>query len=132
MPAEFVQPRPLRDGGKFLAMGALPYLTRTIEVQPTGTADLDIFVEYRELFTADGAGKVPKAHGLSGSGLWLVNPRQDGVWTPDLAKLVAIQHSAFGDPPEYLRGTLIREWLKMLQEDIPELASAIEPVLAAR
>jgi len=71
--------------------------------------------------------QVPKAVGLSGGGIWKVNPRADGIWSPDAAQLVAIQYS-WSEVDRWLRGTLIREWLQMLRADLPELATVIDPV----
>lgn len=72
---------------------------------------------------------MPEAPGLSGSGLWTVKPKKDAIWSPDHAQLVAVQRS-WSENKRYLRGTLVREWLKMLREDIPSLASKIDPILA--
>lgn len=117
-------------GGKpLLGVGALPYLTRAIPVPSgQGTAEHDLFVEYLSTMeTAGGTVPMPRAPGLSGSGLWRVNPNPSGIWSPDSARLVAVQQSWM--PDQYLRGTRIGDWLKMVREDIPELASEIDPVL---
>jgi hypothetical protein len=104
-------------------------MTRTVAT-PAGQENggPSLYVEYpREMMTAEGVKQLPRAPGLSGSGLWTVNPRVGGIWTPDMAKLVAIQRS--WTEWEWLRGTLIREWLTMIREDLPELAGEIDPVL---
>jgi hypothetical protein len=115
-------------GLPFHRIGALPYLTRTVDVKDGRAPERSLFVEYKgEMKTAEGTKPLPNAHGLSGSGLWVVNPQRAAIWTPDLAQFAAIQHAwARG---EHLSGTLVREWLQMLREDIPDVSSAIDPLL---
>jgi hypothetical protein len=118
----------LKDGRLRFGVRALPFLTRVIPVRDRGTEEHDLYIEYmREMQTTDGPKPMPRAPGLSGSGIWRVNPRANGFWSPESAQLVAVQHS--WREYEYLRGTLIRDWLTMLREDIPALASEIDPVL---
>ena len=117
------------EGKPFLGIGALPYLTRAIPAPPgQGSPEHDVCVEYlSEMETAEGTVPMPPAPGLSGSGLWRVNPSGSSIWSPDSARLVAVQQSWM--PDQYLRGTRIGDWLKMVREDIPELASEIDLVL---
>jgi hypothetical protein len=89
----------------------------------------DIFVQYpKEAYTEAGMKALPAAPGLSGSGMWLLNDEQRGLWTPDHAQLIGIETGWLEF--EYLRGNPIREWLQMVREDIPELAPEIDPLLA--
>ena len=126
-PAQFTRVSQ-RKGQPRLGVLALPFLTRAIPLQGSGTVGHDLYVEYlREMLTADGPKPMPAAPGLSGSGLWRVNPNAHGIWSPDSAQLVGVQHS--WREHEYLRGTLMRHWLTMVREDIPELSSAIDRVL---
>jgi len=112
-----------------LALSPLPYSGLTISKPEGDPTTTDIFVEYpKAAYTEHGLKELPVAEGLSGSGLWLLNDEQPGLWTPEHAQLVGIQNawSKF----KYLRGNRIRDWLKMVREDIPELASEIDPFLA--
>jgi hypothetical protein len=116
------------DGQLRFGVRALPFLTRAIPLRDPGTEKHDLYIEYmREMMTTDGPKDMPRAPGLSGSGIWTVNPTAKGVWSPESARLVAVQHS--WREYEYLRGTLIRDWLTMLREDIPALASEIDALL---
>jgi hypothetical protein len=118
----------LVNGSEFVGVGALPYLTRTLGVQRGGSPERDLYLEYKtEMHTADGVKPLPPAFGLSGCGLWILNTRGGGVWTPDQAEFAAVQHSWVRE--EWLRGSLARHWLQMLREDIPALRPAIAAVL---
>jgi hypothetical protein len=105
---------------------ALPFLTEVIEQQSSGRAEHDLYIGYpREMMTEEGPRPLPKAPGLSGSGVWSLGPPMNEIWSPDSARLVALQRSWL--EYEYLRCTLIRDWLTMVREDIPELAPEIDP-----
>jgi hypothetical protein len=132
MPWDYTRPPAREPSGVFFGANPLAYLTRTIEVQSTGTVERDLYADYRtHMNTEAGVRPLPNPSGLSGSGLWTVTPRPDGIWGPDQAKLVAIDicRNVEGDPQEYIRGSLIGEWLRLLRDDIPELAEHIDPVL---
>jgi hypothetical protein len=117
------------DGRPRFGVRALPFMTRVILPKGPG-AEHDVYLEYtREMMTTEGPKPMPKALGLSGSGIWRVNPTANGVWSPESAQLVAVQQSWL--EYEYLRGTLIRDWLMMLREDIPALAAEIDTVLGS-
>jgi hypothetical protein len=117
------------SGRPFVGLIALPYMTRALSMRGGGSPEHDLYAEYpNEMMTEGGVLPLPDAPGLSGSGLWRVNPMPGGVWTPDRAKLVAVQHS-WSQNGGYLRGTLMRHWLQMLREDVPELAGEIDPTL---
>jgi hypothetical protein len=72
--------------------------------------------------------RAPDAPGLSGGAIWSVNSKAGALWSPDAAKVVAAQHS-WARNARWLRGTLIRHWLQMVAEDLPELAAHIDPIL---
>lgn len=126
-PSEDVKPDKLQ-GETLLAMTPLTYLARVIE-PPAGHVTGDMFLEYPPAANVPGGTKrLPKAPGLSGSGMWTINDATDSFWSPDHARLVGIEHCWMKD--EYLRGNPMREWLQMVREDIPELAPEIDPFLA--
>ena len=113
-------------GAPYLGLKALPFLTDTIAT-PAGCSPRDLYVGYpTQMHTAEGMKPLPRAPGLSGSGMWVVNPRKEGVWTPDLAQITAVQQSWYEF--EWLRGTPMREWLQLVRDDIPELAPEIVTV----
>jgi hypothetical protein len=127
-PGELTSEREIQ-GRPYVGLQALPYLTRALRLQGSGVAEHDLYVEYlSEMQSEEGTKPMPSAEGLSGSGLWRVNPNPGGIWSPDRAQLVAVQRTC--SPGKYLRGTLMRDWLGMLREDLPELAPEIDPVLS--
>jgi hypothetical protein len=127
-PAKYVkyEPHGPVNGEPFVGLMAFPFLTRTVERPDSEPADSqNVYLEYPEsMFTAEGVRPTPDPEGLSGSGMWLVNPKTNGLWTPDAAKLVAVQECA--PKRRWLRGTPIRAWLQMVREDIPDLAFEID------
>lgn len=126
-PAEYLNPNCTFQGKPLLGLSALPFLTATIPT-PEGCQPEDLYVHYpNAMNTAEGAKALPVAEGLSGCGIWVVNPREGGVWTPDRAQLAAVEGSWFEF--EWLRGTPMREWLRLVRDDIPELAAEIDPLL---
>ncbi len=74
--------------------------------------------------------ELPPAHGLSGAGVWCVHVHHEGVWTPEAAKLTAIQNAWHRDFI-WLRTTRIQAWLNMIAEDIPEIASVVRSIAGA-
>jgi hypothetical protein len=126
-PAASVKKDQFQDQPRF-DLSPLPYSGLTI-AKPEGVPPTtDIFIEYpKAAYTEHGLKDLPVAQGLSGSGLWLLNNEQPGLWTPEHAQLVGIQNawSEF----KYLRGDRIQDWLEMVREDIPDLASEIDPIL---
>ena len=126
VPGEYVR---REDDPMTLHMGAFPYLANVIPTPAKRQGD-DIYVAFESVMkTADGFRKTPDAKGLSGSGIWVVRPEYAGVWTPDVAKLVAIEHMR-PRSGEWLQCNSIRRWLTMMREDFPDLGSEIDPVLA--
>jgi hypothetical protein len=108
----------------------LPYMAAVLSPQSPEEAARDVLMYYpSEMSSAEGRKSAPDPHGLSGCGLWMVNAEEGGVWTPDRAQLVGIQISA--RPQEWLRGNLMREWLRLVRDDIPDLRAEIDPVLEA-
>jgi hypothetical protein len=127
-PADYVKHGKI-DEQPMLGFTPLPYSGLTIATPAKAAPTTDIFMEYpRKAYTEEGLRELPKAPGLSGSGLWLLNDEQGGLWTPEHAQLIGIETCWLEF--EYLRGNPIREWLQMVREDLPELASEIDPVLA--
>jgi hypothetical protein len=118
------------EGQPMLGFVPLPYSGQVLPA-PLDQPDTDIFFEYpTEANTEEGRKPLPHAEGLSGCGIWLVNDEDGGVWAPDRAQLVGVEHGWL--EYEYLRGNPIRVWLEMVREDIPELASEIDPMLATK
>lgn len=60
-----------------------------------------------------------EAQGFSGGGVWLSHVNDRGVWSPESARLVAIQTSWM--PWRWLRCTQIQLWLGMVAEDHEDL-----------
>jgi len=127
-PADYVKHGKIEEQ-PMLGFTPLPYSGLTMAPPANAAPTTDIFMEYpREAYTEEGRRELPKAPGLSGSGLWLLNDERPGFWTPEHAQLIGIETGWLEF--EYLRGSPIRAWLQMVREDIPELAHEIDPVLA--
>ena len=75
---------------------------------------------------------MPEAPGLSGGGVWTLNSTAPN-WQPENIQFVGIEYSqkTSGTPYRLLRAYKAQEWLRMVAEDLPELAPLIEPVIAA-
>jgi hypothetical protein len=60
---------------------------------------------------------------MSGGGIWAFPlPRPNQLWTPQLRLIAVIRASRYG---EWIRGTRIHRWLKMIADEIPALAVEI-------
>jgi len=104
----------------------LPYLSGT---KRSEDPEHQMWVHYaRVMHSMEGQKDAPDPAGFSGCGLWFVNPKQNGLWTPERAQLAAIEHGWLPES-ECLTGTLMRHWVQMIREDIPELAHFIDPFL---
>ncbi len=114
----------------------LNYLLRSVrEIDPRRYPNhsRDVFLEYLKDINEDAPDgfvkQAPDAQGLSGCGIWKVNPRLDtAIGSPDSAQLAGVFHTWY-DVDQLLQGTLITEWLQMLRADLPELAANIDPLL---
>lgn len=114
------------DAPPAVGLAPLPYLTKTVE---SDNPMLSLCVEYPlEMMTAEGIKPTPDPKGISGGGIWLVNAGTDGIWSPDQAQLAAVERS-WSKKGRFLRGNLMGEWLRMVREDIPDLATFIDPYL---
>ncbi len=65
----------------------------------------------------------PRLQGMSGSGIWLLESKDDVIWRPN-AKLIGIQYSVH-QPNKWMRGSLIHTWLRLVAEQYPELSEQI-------
>jgi hypothetical protein len=74
----------------------------------------------------------PEPKGMSGGGVWASNLSY-APWRADVVQLVGIEYAVERHAPagRYLKAFQMQVWLKMLREDIPELAHQIDPILAA-
>jgi hypothetical protein len=64
------------------------------------------------------------APGLSGGGIWDQGLAPGEVWTPGSARLIAIQCS-WHPTKRYVRGTLLRHWVRLISRDYPDLRDLI-------
>lgn len=114
------------NGVPAVGLSPLPYLAKTVR---SDDPEHQLCIYYpTEVFTLEYKKAAPDPRGVSGCGLWLLNPTVDGIWTPDRAQLAGIEHGWL-EESGCLTGTLMRHWLQMVREDIPELAQVIDPVL---
>jgi hypothetical protein len=65
----------------------------------------------------------PAAYGVSGGSIWVLFQDDEPIWRPECARMVAIEQSWMRG--EWLRGTQVQHWLRMVAEDIPELRDVI-------
>lgn len=130
VPCEYLDPIETTDGKLSIMLQAFPFTTHTIP-PPSARPMRDLYLDYQDvMFSPDGMRDAPHPHGLSGSGLWVLNEGPDRLWTPDHARLVGIEN-AWCKADRYLRGNPIRDWLELLRSDLPEVASEIDAVLTA-
>jgi hypothetical protein len=97
-----------------------------------GTLAHDLFVYYSldGNRSTDGVpAMAPHPHGLSGCAIWALDANREGLWTPQNAKLIGIEHSWL-KKENWIRGTQIQHWLELVRDDIPTLRTAIDPVVA--
>jgi hypothetical protein len=129
------EPAELEHNGKSLRRhAAVPYGTRTLgaDVLDSRFRDaVDTYIEYPGVPATDvphGWRTVaPRAHGASGGGIWICEKPGTSLWSPDESKLVAIVRSTLDG--EWVRGTQIQHWLRMVAEDVPELHVETEAFL---
>jgi hypothetical protein len=72
---------------------------------------------------------LPPAHGLSGGGVWTL-PRPVPGGAPKPSRLVGLVR-AWHRGDRRLDGIPIRRWLRLLRQDLPDLAPHLDPVLEA-
>jgi hypothetical protein len=100
------------------------------DAEPTPDTAIDVFTHYSRaaplypIIKMD-IDRSPDPRGMSGGGQWQCVPTVANVWTPENARLFAIQ-SSWNEKRGYLRGTQIRHWLDLLCQEHPELIQAIE------
>ena len=68
---------------------------------------------------------LPDALGLSGAGMWNMDINRPGLWAPECASLIGIQRTA-STTDEWLRGTPVAYWLRLVRRDHPDLAEVID------
>ena len=77
---------------------------------------------------------LPDAPGMSGGGIWALNLNRlaGDAWRPQHAQLIGIETGWIRRdvPRRHLRGYQMHTWLQMVRDDIPELASVIDPYLS--
>jgi len=117
-------------GSKRIDVQPLCFGTGTIDgstVSTTYASDEDLYLgfPYDELSGSDGKPITDpiEAPGLSGGGIWALDINRKGIWTPESARLIGIQHSWLRW--QWVRGTQIQHWLALVARDLPELAAAI-------
>jgi len=105
------------------------YVGPKIDAKPS---DVDLAFYYPET----GQGKngqvvTPHPRGISGGPIWHFDVSEpDGIWRPEL-KLVGIFRSYY-EPRREGYGVKIHHWLKLLNDDFPELRKEIEPLLKSQ
>jgi hypothetical protein len=73
--------------------------------------------------------RAPDAPGMSGGSIWLLGQLEGAVWDPSMARMVAIDQSWLRG--EWLRGTKVQHWLRMLIDDVAEVRAAVLSVFPA-
>jgi hypothetical protein len=117
-----------RFAENILGVEPLGYVTRAIDVSAVQHSKVKLDPHYDVCLEYPRGGNViighpdralPKAPGISGGGVWVIDMQSPTIWSPDGARLIAIEHE--WREYEYLRGTLIRHWVELVGSELPEL-----------
>jgi hypothetical protein len=114
-----------------LGVQPICFATHTLDAQeqPVGSdSDRDLFLAYPDegLFGPDGPMAGIRAPGLSGGGIWTVEANTAGLWSPEHAKLIGIEHSWL--PWKWVKGSQVQHFLRLMCRTVPELATVIRAV----
>lgn len=81
--------------------------------------EVDLLLNYTRNFATDRLGDPMRQvapFGMSGGGIWSVPKSKDGIWSPENARLVAVQSTVEADQWRYLRCTRIKPWIQLLSD----------------
>jgi hypothetical protein len=101
----------------------------------TGAARIDdnrIVLDYhRNGLGPNGPGLVEEPQGMSGGPIWHVPTEhaQDQIWNPGRIRLIGITTTYVRGRNE-LHGVAMFEWLRLLRNDLPDLAATLDALLA--
>lgn len=109
-----------------------PLCFQTVTIEPDAIPDAgdktsEIFIKYPETGIEGEEGQtieLPEPYGISGGGIWVLNAKTKGPWSPDKAELIGIEHS-WSESHRYLRGTQVQYGLDLIASRIPDLAPLI-------
>lgn len=94
-----------------------------------GDPNVDVFLEYPEGDAKDmltgKAMPLPHPGGMSGGGIWDQGFFKGEMWSPDAARLFAIQAGWYARS-RFVRGIQIIHWLRLIHRDYPDLRSLLE------
>ncbi len=100
--------------------------------EPEADKDSDLFLYYSAEFGFNSRGEPTPAlnpGGLSGGAIWRVPVSIDGKWSPNAAKLIAIQRSVEGREWKWLRATQIQHCLCLVWHKWPDTRDDIRRAL---
>lgn len=97
---------------------------------------VDLFIPYdvtEDMIVDRGHGtRLPNPRGASGGGIWQgIGPINDGLWHAEKIKLIAIQ-SNWDEERKYIRGVQIKHWLRLVEEDYPDLRKELGKVQGSK
>lgn len=110
----------------------LPLVLYMTGISPHGNSGDDIVLDYqRQGIGPNGFGTMSEPHGMSGGGIWLIpsSTENPSVWSPTNIRPIGITTRYFRSQNE-VRGVRMQHWLQMLMDDLPELRSALKPLLS--
>jgi hypothetical protein len=108
--------RTLVVGHFSLGLVSLPPQSWPTNSQLAISPDVDLLLNYTENLAIDGRGAPMRQidpRGLSGGGIWSVPSLTESIWSPDSARLIAIQSSVESGRWRYLRATRIGYWIQL-------------------
>lgn len=129
-PAELVQQVRDRPNHINYIVPMLVYFTHAVNIDQVPD-DQIVFSFERNGIGPDGPGELPVPRGMSGGGIWHVPLREDPaeeVWNPGRMRLGGITIE-YVDARREAKGVPLREWLRVLGADLPELLPSVNAVL---
>src|SRR3990167_6924917 len=131
LPEEYI-PRKLAEKliikGGCIILWCTPLDPDILDIQPKLNRNKDIALDYPETAESLESGQEvnnPNPEGLSGSGVWLVQPNpKENIWHPELFHLIGIQR-AWNSKKRILKATQIKLWLDLIEKDYPRLSGTL-------
>ena len=109
----------------------LVYFTHAVNIDQLPGDHIVFSFERNGIGPVGRPGELPIPRGMSGGGIWHVPLREDPadeVWNPGRMRLGGITLEYFEGRRE-ATGLPLREWLRVLSEDLPELLPTVKTVL---
>ncbi len=119
-----------------LDIGPVGFLTGAPDgssLPPAADRSMHMFLDYPRDGRTDVLGnpvQAPKAFGFSGGGVWLSRINENGLWSPESARLVAIETS--WKTWSWVKCTQVQHWLQMLAEDHEAIRDVVNALLASK